>query len=442
MLRSLLFAVALFASLSPTFARQVPVYGYTVVNRYPHDSTAFTQGLVFEDGFLYEGTGLYGSSSLRKVELETGNILKIRNLDSQYFGEGITIFRDTIIQLTWMSNIGFVYVETDTFELIDTFTYPTEGWGLTHDGTYGIMSDGSSTLYFADPHTYELAYQIEVREGGSSVERLNELEYIQGKIYANVWLTDRIAVIDPQTGEVTAWLNLGGLLDSVTSAKVPNVLNGIAFDAENVRLFVTGKLWPTLFEIDVAPLNYPPTIISSSPTSPCSIEVDSTLLLSVSVEDPDSEDIMEYAWIVNGEVDTSAHDSAYFYTSSVATADTIEVEVTDGMFSDTGSWIVLVSSTAIEEYEPFSGLSPSVPQTFPNPFKEFTTITYRIAERKRVSLKIYDTSGRIVAKLVDAKQEPGTHSVTFVAEGLHSGAYFVRCVADTFDWSKKLILIR
>jgi glutamine cyclotransferase len=442
MLRASVLAVAFLLGFCQVFARQIPVYGYTVVNEYPHDSTAFTQGLVFEDGFLYEGTGLYGSSSLRKVELETGDILKIRNLDPQYFGEGVTIFRDTIIQVTWRSNVGFVYIEADTFELIDTFTYPTEGWGLTHDGTHLIMSDGSSTLYFADPHTYELAYQIEVRANGYPVERLNELEYIQGNIYANIWVTDNIAIINPQTGEVTAWLNLTGLLDPVAPLKVPGVLNGIAFDPESVRLFVTGKLWPTLFEIDVAPLNYPPTITLSNPSSPCSIEVDSSLLLSVSVEDPDSQDVMEYIWTVNGEVDTSARDSSYLYTSSVAAVDTVEVEVTDGMFSDMTSWTVLVSSTAIEAEDSLSQVSFSVPRAFPNPFKEFTTITYGVAERTWVSLQIYDTNGRIVRRLVDDEQERGVHSITLAAEELQSGVYFIRFVANTFDWSQKLILVR
>lgn len=227
----------------------VPVYTYKIINTYPHDCNAFTQGLVFENGFLYEGTGLHKRSTLRKVELETGTILQIYELPPQFFGEGITIFQDKIIQLTWQSNVGFVY-HKDTFELLHQFTYPTEGWGITHDGTQLIMSDGTSTLYFLDPETFERIYQITVHDNGDPVTMLNELEYIQGEIYANVWLTDRIARISPQTGQVLGWIDLEGLL-SLKSGEHVDVLNGIAYDAEHDRLFVTGKLWPHLFEIEL-----------------------------------------------------------------------------------------------------------------------------------------------------------------------------------------------
>jgi glutamine cyclotransferase len=233
-------------------AASVPVFGYEIVNTYPHDREAFTQGLVFVGGTLYEGTGLYGRSSLRKVELETGQILQIVALSDEYFGEGITVLGDRIYQLTWKSRVGFVY-DRETFELIQTFTYPTEGWGITHDGTELIMSDGSATLHFLDPDTLEEIGQVQVRDGNYLVTQLNELEYIKGEVYANVWQTDRIARIDPETGQVTGWLELAGLLGPEDREQPVDVLNGIAYGAENDRLFVTGKLWPKLFEIELVP---------------------------------------------------------------------------------------------------------------------------------------------------------------------------------------------
>jgi len=233
-------------------------YTYQIVNVYPHDPNAFTQGLVFEDGFLYEGTGLHGSSSVRKVELETGAIVQLYELPPHYFGEGITIFDDKIIQLTWQSRVGFVY-DKDTFELVQEFTYPTEGWGITHDGTSLIMSDGTATLYYLDPETFAEISRITVRDKGVLVSNLNELEYVQGEIYANVWQTDWIARIAPDTGDVDGWIYLEGLLPLEGSHRV-DVLNGIAYDAEHDRLFVTGKLWPKLFEIELIPLHSPETV--------------------------------------------------------------------------------------------------------------------------------------------------------------------------------------
>jgi uncharacterized repeat protein (TIGR01451 family) len=226
-------------------------YTYTIVNTYPHDPDAFTQGLVFENGVLYEGTGLWGRSTLRKVTLETGGVIQSYDLPSEFFGEGITIFGDRIIQLTWRSHTGFVY-ERDSFDLLREFTYPTEGWGITHDGERLIMSDGTSTLYFWDPETFEQVGQVGVYDENGPVRRLNELEYVQGKVFANVWQTDRIAIIAPQTGQVMGWIDLKGLLDPGSVSQPVDVLNGIAYDAETDRLFVTGKLWPTLFEIDLA----------------------------------------------------------------------------------------------------------------------------------------------------------------------------------------------
>ena len=191
---------------------------------------------------------------MRKVALETGEVLQSYDLPSTYFGEGITIYGDRIIQLTWKSKVGFVYNKA-SFELLQEFTYPTEGWGITHDGEHLIMSDGSSTLYFWDPETFEKVGQVDVYDESSPVTRLNELEYIQGEVYANVWYADRIARIDPQTGRVTGWIDLTGLLDPGSATQTIDVLNGIAYDAETDRLFVTGKLWPTLFEIDLVAID-------------------------------------------------------------------------------------------------------------------------------------------------------------------------------------------
>jgi len=227
------------------------VYTYRIVNTYPHDPEAFTQGLVFEDGFLYESTGLWGRSSLRRVDLESGEVLQVHHLSDTFFGEGITIFGDEIIQLTWRSQTGFVYDKL-TFATLRTFSYPSEGWGITHDGQRLIMSDGTSTLYFWDPETLEEIDRVQVRDPDGPVTRLNELAYVKGEIYANVWQTDRIARIDPQTGNVIGWIDLAGLL-SPDSAQHVDVLNGIAYDVEGGRLFVTGKLWPQLFEIKLIP---------------------------------------------------------------------------------------------------------------------------------------------------------------------------------------------
>lgn len=228
-------------------------FTYKVINSYPHDRSAFTQGLAFADGALYEGTGLRGFSTLRKVELETGDILQIRKLANDYFGEGITIYKDKVIQLTWQSNVGYVY-NRESFELIEEFHYPTEGWGITYDGNSLIMSDGTSKLYFLDPETFEEIGQVVVADNNIPITMLNELEYVHGEIYANVWLTDRIARIVPQTGQVKGWIDLKGILSNEGGSEQAGVLNGIAHDAENDRLFVTGKLWPKLFEIELIPV--------------------------------------------------------------------------------------------------------------------------------------------------------------------------------------------
>ena len=237
-------------STQPTISYPAPVVGYRIVNTYPHDPRAFTQGLVFADGVLYEGTGLRGQSSLRKIDLKTGNILRVRQLPVRFFGEGITIYGNRVIQLTWRAKVGFVY-DRQTFQLLETFNYPTEGCGITHDGRSLIMSDGTSTLYFLDPQTFQEVDRLAVHTRDGPVSRLNELEYVQGEIYANVWKTDRIARISPQTGEVVGWIDLEGLLKPEDRNSRIDVLNGIAYDVENDRLFVTGKLWPKLLEIEL-----------------------------------------------------------------------------------------------------------------------------------------------------------------------------------------------
>ena len=226
-------------------------YTYTIVNTYPHDPNAFTEGLVYSDGFLYESTGLDGGSSLRRVDLTTGNVLHEVMLPYQDFGEGIAIVNNTIIQLTWQSHIGFIY-DKNTFALLGNFTYPTEGWGLTFDGTHLIMSDGSNNLYFLDPTTFQRTEQIRVHDGNTTVVNINELEYINGDVYANIWQTNTIAIINPETGQVKAWIDLTGLPCENTS-NPGAVLNGIAYDQKNDRLFVTGKDWPSLYQINLTP---------------------------------------------------------------------------------------------------------------------------------------------------------------------------------------------
>lgn len=229
---------------------RTPVYPYRVIRSYPHDRQAFTQGLVYEGGSFYEGTGLHGRSSLRKVDPVSGRIMKEIRLESSHFGEGITVFGDRIVQLTWLSHVGFVYDKT-SFRLLKTFAYPQEGWGITHDGERLIMSDGTSVLRFLDPKDFREVATLGVHDERGAVTGLNELEYVQGVIYANIWPTDRIAVIHPRTGRVEAWMDLKGLLGKTDSQGV-DVLNGIAYDARGDRLFVTGKLWPKVFEIQSA----------------------------------------------------------------------------------------------------------------------------------------------------------------------------------------------
>lgn len=237
-------------SLLPTPAVAAQ-YGYEVIATYPHDREAFTQGLVVDEGVLFESTGLNGRSSLRRVRLQTGEVLQRRDLDPQYFAEGLALFKDKLIQLTWQSNKGFVYDKT-TFAPLREWSYPTEGWGLTHNGKQLIMSDGTATLRFLNPETFAVEREITVTDVGQPVARLNELEYVNGEVFANVWQTDLVARVDPQTGRVNGWIDLSGLLLPAERQNA-DVLNGIAYDAASDRLFVTGKLWPKLFEIKLVP---------------------------------------------------------------------------------------------------------------------------------------------------------------------------------------------
>jgi glutaminyl-peptide cyclotransferase len=233
-------------------AAPVPEYTYRVVHIYPHDPGAFTQGLEFHDGVLYEGTGLKGQSTLRKVKLETGEVLKQIPIEPRYFGEGITVFNHQVVQLTWQAEMGFVY-DQDSFKQVKTFNYPGEGWGLTNDGKQIYMSDGTAQIRRWDPQTLQERGRLTVHDGATQVVYLNELEWVKGEIYANVWQTKRVARISPTDGRVVGWVDLSGLLTPQEEASGVDVLNGIAYDETGDRLFVTGKNWPKLFEIKLVP---------------------------------------------------------------------------------------------------------------------------------------------------------------------------------------------
>jgi glutamine cyclotransferase len=225
---------------------------YRVIHVYPHDPQAYTQGLIYIDGHLYESTGLNGRSSVRMIDLESGQVLKERDVPEKYFAEGLTNWGSNLVQLTWQSHIGFVY-DRATFRLLRSFQYPWEGWGLAQDGKYLILSDGTPTLRFLDPNTFQEVRRITVTDHGEPVKQLNELEYIHGEIYSNVWYSNKIARISPQTGKVLGWIDLSGIISAIELRSDDAVLNGIAYDAQHDRLFVTGKLWPRLFEIKVVP---------------------------------------------------------------------------------------------------------------------------------------------------------------------------------------------
>lgn len=226
----------------------VAVYDYQVVNTYPHDREAYTQGLIFRNGFLFESTGLNGKSSLRKVRLETGHVVQQIPIDAQHFAEGLADYGNRLYQLTWRSNVGFIY-DLETFAAQRTFSYPGEGWGLARDKNRFVMSDGTSSLRFLDLETLRETGQLRVTDGAQPVDQLNELEVVNEAILANVYQTDFIVMISPQSGLVTGRIDLRGILSSADRAQPVDVLNGIAYDADGGRLFVTGKLWPKLFEI-------------------------------------------------------------------------------------------------------------------------------------------------------------------------------------------------
>ena len=252
-LSGVLLAVALAACAPASRADTAPVGGYTVVKTYSHDANAFTEGLFYRDGFLFESTGLKDRSFIRKWNLETGASEQERLLDSRYFGEGIVDWKNRLYELTWTDEIGFIY-DIDTFEKVGEFSYPGEGWALTRDDKRLIMSDGTSFIRFLDPETLKETGRIEVTDHGVPVRNLNELEYVKGELLANVWQTTRIARINLATGEVTGWVELAGLLkEAGVTGQRDDVLNGIAYDAAKDRLFVTGKLWPKLFEIKLLP---------------------------------------------------------------------------------------------------------------------------------------------------------------------------------------------
>jgi glutamine cyclotransferase len=242
-------AVAFLAPSVPRSATRLPdEYTFEVVHAFPHDRTAFTQGLEFHAGFLYESTGLNGRSSLRKVRPETGEVVQQVNLSPDFFGEGITMLYDEIYQLTWQSEVGFVYGARD-FHLLRRFSYTGEGWGLTNNGREIFMSDGTASLRVIEAGTFKEKRRIKVHDGARSIDQLNELEFVEGEIFANVWQTDRIARISPVSGDVVGWIDLAGLLSPMYLVEPGGVLNGIAYDPVQKRLFVTGKLWPNLFEI-------------------------------------------------------------------------------------------------------------------------------------------------------------------------------------------------
>jgi glutaminyl-peptide cyclotransferase len=246
-LASLAFGLAVFAAVPA--AAGTPVYGYTVVHDYPHDPAAFTEGLFYLNGFLYESTGLEGKSDIRKVQLATGKVLERRPLAPQYFGEGIVAWKGRLAQLTWQSQIGFTY-DLATFKPRSSFHYPGEGWAMTHDGKRVIMSDGTAQLRFLDPVTLAETGRLNVTLNGRPLAMLNELEWVKGEILANVWQTNYIVRIDPKTGVVTGVIDLSSLVAQETAKGRPiDVLNGIAYDPEHDRLFVSGKLWPDLYEI-------------------------------------------------------------------------------------------------------------------------------------------------------------------------------------------------
>ncbi|MES2148388.1 MAG: glutaminyl-peptide cyclotransferase [Pseudomonadota bacterium] len=254
-MQKILIKLLFWAALLPTAALAqagLPVYDFMIVHAYPHDPAAFTQGLLYRDGFLYESTGLNGRSSIRKVEIETGKVLRKKDLAEDIFGEGLTAWKDELVGITWKSHVAFVF-DLATFKLRRQHSYPGEGWGITHNGHQLIMSDGTSALRVIDPQSFRELRRIQVTANGKPLDQINELEWVGEEIFANLWQTNYIARIDPASGKVVGVIDLTGLLQSQGSTAGADVLNGIAYDADKKRLFVTGKLWPKLFEIALVP---------------------------------------------------------------------------------------------------------------------------------------------------------------------------------------------
>jgi glutamine cyclotransferase len=246
-----LFLALLFLGYQTMRPTGQSYYSIEVIATYPHDPDAFTQGLIYQDGLLYESTGLYGSSSVRISELSTGDIVDQVNLQNTFFGEGMTVLGDNIYQITWKENTGFVY--SMSLDETSSFSYHGEGWGLTHDGENLILSNGTSTLAFMDPDTFEVIWTVDVTYDDAPVYRINELEYVDGVIYANIWQLDQIIIIDPTDGSTIGWIDLNGIKGHLDSTKGIDVLNGIAYNYDTGRLIVTGKLWPNVFEIELVP---------------------------------------------------------------------------------------------------------------------------------------------------------------------------------------------
>src|SRR5579863_1187820 len=250
MFRACALAAAFVAASIPSWAQTAPVHSYKIIKAYPHDPTAFTEGLEFHGTALWESTGQNGTSSIRRVDLATGTVLENHPLSTLYFGEGITFFGDRLYQLTYMSGVAFVY-DPKTFKQVESFHYSGEGWALTHDAKHLIMDDGSSALRILDPVTFREESRLVVRDGTRPVSNLNELELIEGEIWANIWLKEIVARIDPRTGQVNSWVDFTGLRQAAGCREDCDILNGIAYDAPHKRIFVTGKHWPKLFEIQV-----------------------------------------------------------------------------------------------------------------------------------------------------------------------------------------------
>ncbi len=246
-LLAVFFAVLLIVAYSKTEPEKT--YSIKVLNTFPHDKEAFTQGLVFDNGYLYESTGLHGRSSIRKVEIRTGKVLKKTVIPKKFFGEGITIFNNKIYQLTWRAKTGFIY-DKESLENIGSFNYQTQGWGITHDDKNLILSDGSSNLYFLDPDSFETVKVLSVKtKEGKDIKFLNELEYIDGKIFSNVWQTNQVLIIDPENGIIENILDLSNLKKKIPGSKKIDVFNGIAYNPNSKTFYFTGKLWPKLFEV-------------------------------------------------------------------------------------------------------------------------------------------------------------------------------------------------